>query len=255
LWYVAPRGSLQALPHSPDNALSNVGIVAQPLALVESTNSVRWPAHCARATAPLTQYLEGRLDFCKGKDAVHHGLDAFLGYQFYGFLWAQRLGGPAQIADEYGLTARPRSSGWGTASHGVEAGAGERLRIRHGLFKTLGKGLFPAWQSTKATLTSVPIAWGKVGEHLCETTRLQTRGERLGGDAVRKGCLNATEACTSSGVIAGQQIDFLKQKTEIGGELWPSGISVRMACARGAQHGRSTRTTTLVTCAGCSFWR
>lgn len=27
-------------------------MVAQPLALVESTNNVRWPAHCARATVP-----------------------------------------------------------------------------------------------------------------------------------------------------------------------------------------------------------
>jgi hypothetical protein len=96
-------------------------------------------------------------------DGLDHELNA---------VWAYRLGGPAQIADEYGFTARQRGSGWGNASHGVEA---DRKELAH---------------------TSRPV---------------------------------------------------------IGGELWHSGISMRMECARVAQHGRSTRTTTLVTCACCSF--
>ena len=34
---------------------------------------------------PLKQDLEGRLNFHKGKNGVHHRLDASLGYQFHGF--------------------------------------------------------------------------------------------------------------------------------------------------------------------------
>jgi hypothetical protein len=46
-------------------------------------------------------------------DGLDHELNA---------VWAYRLGGPAQIADEYAFTARQRGSGWGNASHGVEEG-------------------------------------------------------------------------------------------------------------------------------------
>jgi luciferase-like monooxygenase len=60
---------------------------------------------------------------------------------------------------------------------------------------------------------------------------------------------------TYSATIAGQQIDLLQQQTEIGGALWHHGISVRMTCARVAQHGSSTRTSTRVAGAGCYFWR
>src|SRR5712691_6199524 len=121
----------------------------------------------------------------------------------------------------------------------MEAGAGEGTGVGQGLFETLGKGLFSARHSAKATLASGPIAWGEIAQHLIEPAGLQTCRQRLRGDTIRKRGLNATKAHPGSGVIAFQQIDFLKQKTEIGSELWHACVSVRRECARVAQPRRS----------------
>src|SRR5262249_41417872 len=97
-------------------------------------------------------------------------------------------------------------------------------------FETLGKGLFSARHSAQTTLASSPVARGEIAQDLLEPAGLPTRREHLRENTIGKRGLNATNANSGSGVIAFQQIDFLKQKTEIGSKLRHLCLRAKVVC-------------------------